>query len=179
MFSFSVVTWRHRKRKLVAVRAVAGRAEKGSAVPTAVSHSSSSSIRHHQSAQELHHMCSHSSQPLPLCECGNQQLHATCGCHSEPVCGCGNAGCVHSQQRMVCRQISGPCCSHSATSSIPVTSNTAYEVESQVVLATNPAYTQDRAPPLAPPPPPSYSEVNKVKSIHEYDYISAQNKSQQ
>lgn len=179
---------------MVSLRRVSGRAENGLATPTDadLSHGSSS-IRHHQSAQELRHMCSIQtlpSQSLPLCGCGSEPVcgcgsKPVCGCGSKPVCGCGNmpgsVGCLHcnSQPRVVaCRQLSTPCCNHSAAT-IPVAGNRAYESGDVVTLGTNPAYTvkaQDQAlptPPFAAPPPPPYSEVNKVKSIHEYDYIKS------
>lgn len=160
---FSVVTWRHGYKKRIAVRQVAGRAEKGLTTPTT---SSASSTRHHHSAQELQHMCSiHAlpSQPLPLC-------------------GCGNVGCLEctsAQPRVVviCGQLSSASC---CNLSVPVVSNSAYQVESpsghEVALKTNLAYTlpQNQAPPLAPPPPP-YPGTSKVESVHEYDYITARN----
>ena len=181
-----MVTWKHRRKKSVAVRQVAGRTEKGLATPTAVS---TSSIRPQHSVHQLQHICSDvqtvTPQPPPLCgcdnkcECGGTKPPPICGCGIDPasVCGCGIVGCSEcgTQQSIVI--VGRPLPSGHSMSSIPVTSNSAYQVKppSEVELGTNPAYTSSQGPLSAPPPPPYPGPTSKVKSVHEYDYIATKN----
>lgn len=99
------------------------------------------------SARELHPACSVHTLPSP-----GQQSVCVCGAVGTMQCVCGRE-----------EQLS-PIVEVNTGDEAMASQQTAPE---GVCLASNVAYSQ-QAPPPAPPPP--YS--NRVKSIHEYEYIA-------
>lgn len=122
--------------------------------------------------------CGHHTLPTPIthqqsvCGCGlvgcpqcaQFRSHHTLP-HQQSVCGCGLGGCPQCAQsfRLNMNESYNELKTETTPVNVAFSSNVAYSVKS---------HAPPPAPPPPPPPPPYPGlERDKVKSVHEYEYI--------